>query len=385
MKSDRFFSRVLSWSEWKHEILKKYLHIWAFKLGSAHRRLAVVDACAGTGFYEDGNAGSPVLAARWNDEPVMQQRRCQLIVHACEAQEETAAALRRSLGPWMSMNPPRAHVYQGSYGDALPTILSATRSMPEFFFVDPYGFPRTEDIRPILSDRLRGPTEVLVRADPSMLARFSGWLRSRRRSDKAARTAASFRNLLQRLELDTAAIEAALEEDPWSAGPEKMELFGQYLGMYQRRFRFVQIIPIRAAFDAAPKYFLIHGTDSSHGAAYINDAVSTTEDSLYEKSERRRDDSIGQFSLLTPARPRMFSQSQLREEVLSTLEVSGSLRFIELRALLALRFGPEFRQKHHKAAVQDLERRGFVSYADSSLEDDTLIARTVKPASELAS
>src|SRR5690242_12635118 len=62
------FAQPLEWSSYKHKLLKNYLHVWCYKLGSFYRELAFVDTCAGAGKYEDGSDGSPVIAARYNDD-----------------------------------------------------------------------------------------------------------------------------------------------------------------------------------------------------------------------------------------------------------------------------------------------------------------------------
>ena len=47
-----------------------------------------------------------------------------------------------------------------------------------------------------------------------------------------------------------------------------------YLKEFYERFRFVQLVPIRPSYFAAPKYFLVHATNSAHGAAFLNDIES---------------------------------------------------------------------------------------------------------------
>ena len=123
---ETFFEKRRRWSEYKHEILNKYLHVWTYKLGSRHKLLSFVDTCAGAGIYEDGVLGSPVIAAQWNSDPVMRERGTSLVVHACEANARLAQTLRAALAPWTDLDPPLAFVYQEPFQEAIPRILQAT-------------------------------------------------------------------------------------------------------------------------------------------------------------------------------------------------------------------------------------------------------------------
>jgi len=359
MTPDPFFAKILKWSEYKHFILDKYLRMWVHKLASGHRRLAFVDTCAGAGRYDDEKPGSPVIAARWNEE-FLAARGGRLIVHACEQDPENATQLREALRLWTSQTPPLALVYERPFFEVMPEILEATRPMPTFFFIDPYGLKDVtiDRLAPLLADRPRAATEVLLRADPTLLKRFAGWiLNSGDGSNRRQRTAEGFKRLLARLNVDVVDIEMRRESGTSHLGG--IDLFGQYLELIQQRFRYVQVIPIRPSYYAAPKYFLVHGTDSPDGAALINDAVSTTEDTLFGDTVMAADRATGQFSLLEPQRLPRFTKDQLALSVLSILsDAAGAIRYIELRAELAQRFGPDFRSKHHGQAVRELAAQG---------------------------
>jgi three-Cys-motif partner protein len=374
------FSQVLPWSEYKHELLKKYLHVWCSKLGYISNELAFVDTCAGAGVYGDGHDGSPLIAARWNEHPMLRKRGTRITVHAFETDPENAAALRQNLAPWLEMLPPRAHVYERSFFDDMGEVLFQTRSMPTLFFLDPFGITdiTADRLRPLLNDKNRESTEVLVRADPTMLARFAGWLRRAKRTAADERYAESFKRLLQRLNVDTEGLTSA--DDMTEVGPTKHRLFAQYLQLFVDRFEYVQLVPVRANYWAEPKYFLIHGTDSPHGAAHINDVVSTTEDDLYTSTESRKDKESGQVTLFEPERePPRYRRQQLQAAALAYLRNRGQAKFIEVRAELARLFGPDFREKDHKSVVRALVDNGDVGLATGDKLDQHSVLRAIKP------
>ncbi|MES2177961.1 MAG: three-Cys-motif partner protein TcmP [Gemmatimonadota bacterium] len=380
MSPDPFFERRKEWSKYKHQILEKYVRIWVYKLSHGYRELAFVDTCAGEGRYDDGAVGSPLLAAQWNDEFLSANDRGRLVVYACEAVPETAAKLRIALKPYLALRPPCAVVYEQQYFEAMPAILAAVRGKPTLFFIDPYGLKDmvVEHVSPILAGRKGTSTEVLARIDPGLMARFTGWLRKRDRSATQEKTAKSFQRLLERLNVDTQQLIDAMEEDP-AEPPDQMQLLASYLNLFWARFKYVQVIPIRPQYPAAPKYFLIHGTDSSHGAAFLNDAVSTTEDSLYEDTVKAKDRKRGQVSIFDhiaePPREPRYPLDALDRAIVSTLVSEGrSMKFIDLRAELAALFGPDFREMHHKAAVRRLVKCGALSsLVASNLSEGTML------------
>lgn len=383
--TDDFFNRVQDWSRWKHVILEKYLRIWVYKLSSRRDHLVFVDTCAGEGIYDSGEDGSPVIAAKWNDA-YLRAKGKRLLVVAFEADPEAASRLRVALEPWASRTPPEAVIIEGSFVSRLPWLLEETRSVPTFVFIDPFGMRsiRADEIMPLLKNSEREPTELLMRVDPGLLKRFAGWLRPKGRDERGMRTAASFRKTLERCNIRVETLEALAAEVPEAvASTRDVDLFAQYLDLVRKRFRYVQLIPIRPRYFAAPKYFLVHGTDSEHGAAAINDAVSTTEDELYVDSARRTIEMSGQGSLFDPvAEDRVIRHDRRARvtiddaaaEVIEIVRARGAMTFIKLRAELAMRFGPDLREKHHKHAVRTaIERGDLVSLPEGKLADNSVI------------
>jgi three-Cys-motif partner protein len=306
MPTDGFFDRVHPWGQWKHRILKKYLHVFVSKLQTRSDVLAFVDACAGEGGYASGEDGSPLIAARWNDE-FLRRRGKRLVVIAVEKKAGAANKLEEALRPWIDRTPAEALVVRDSFVRAMPELLDITRGVPTFIFVDPYGMRsiRADELLPLLADVDREATELLLRVDPGLLVRASGWLAPRARSASGQKTAESFRRFLERCNVRPEILDefASEERAEGMRASRDTVLLAEYLRLFTDRFRYVQLIPIRPSYFAAPKYLLVHGTDSPHGAAKINDAVSTTEDELFTETVRARDARNGQVSMFETEHP----------------------------------------------------------------------------------
>ena len=355
--SDPFFEQRTDWSRHKHQILDKYLRVWVYKLSSRYGTLAFVDACAGPGRYSDGTEGSPLLAAKWNDEQVLVRKRGRLLILACEENPSNAKLLQQNLAPWIGRDPHCAEVIDSNFEVALPDLLRRTRALPTIFFIDPYGptLLAADRLGPLLADRDRAPTEILARLDPVMLARFAGWLRRRERNPSSHKAANKFRESLRHYNIDVEALEATLKAGDAEYAPDRMMMFGQYLRLIRQRFHWVQIVPIRPTYHSAPKYYLFHGTDSPDGAAKLNDIVSTTEDSLFADSEANGPQTL----LFEPERPPRIYPADAKRLVIRLL-AGGPKMFVELCAELAVRLGPDLREKHHHAAVRALATEGRI-------------------------
>lgn len=359
MSSGEFFSAVRPWSHYKHAILQKYLRLWANKLGSANAVLYFVDTHAGAGRYESGAPGSPVLAAEINTDKGFSRQGAELRVIACERKPENVLSLADALAPWMNRHPPLAWVLPGPFGEHLSLLVEHTRAYPTLYFLDSFGMAdlSLDALTPILEARER-KKEILLRLDHTMFARWTGWLVDRDRSASSQRAAERFAQLLTECDIDPDLARERRTERPHGIGEDLMYA---YLNAFRHRFRFVTVAPIRATFTGAPRYFLLHATDSPHGCAHMNDVVSTTRDDLYQRTEAAKADRSGQTSLFEPdslPTPGELSERDLDDQLLEGLGDTGQSTWIELRAHLACELGPEFRDKHHQAALRRLIARG---------------------------
>lgn len=370
-----FFARLHDWSRYKLDILGKYLRVWGYHLQKRSDVLNYVDLCAGAGKYEeDGSAGSPLIAAETNEKFL--QGKCRLVVIACEQDPEAFEKLEKVMELYTSCYPPQAVLFPDPFQDVLEPILQATRDNPTFVFLDSYGVKAiaAENLRPLLKDRSREPTELLVRVDSRLMARYSGWLTEKDRKPREERKAESFERLLKELEISEE-LREAYREGKAAKGDRTSELLDDYVQLFESRFRYVHYIPIRPDYFQAPKYYLVHGTDSPYGIARLNDVASTTEDEVFRDSMEARDGD--QLPLFKPERKPRVKIRDAQEYVLHLLSSwPGSLTYVELQAELTLRFGPDLRDKDHRRAVQRLLDDGkiHITPPDQAIKPRTKIS-----------
>ena len=141
--SDDHFDEFGSHTRFKHLVLQTYFDAWNRKLllrPAAGSMVLYVDACAGRGMDEQGNAGSPVLVAKAAAMAAaqlseMRQERVDIRVIAIEQDESCFAALEHNLAPFGE----RARALRGTLSDHLGAIDREFHGVPTLFFIDPFG------------------------------------------------------------------------------------------------------------------------------------------------------------------------------------------------------------------------------------------------------
>ncbi len=132
----------------------------------------------------------------------------------------------------------------------------------------------------------------------------------------------------------------------------------------------MQLIPIRSDYYGAVKYYLLHATDSADGCAKINDILSTTEDTLFTQTIEAR--TPGQGNLFgPPQRTPRFSIEDAKTFAYTTVLSHGGMEFVDICAQLALKFGPDLREKDHKRALSELVKEGKLTRPSGELSRRT--------------
>jgi three-Cys-motif partner protein len=237
-----FHSELKAWSQIKHRILGTYLSLFLGKLGSRGGPVYYVDGFAGQGKYDDGQHGSPLIAADIAANPVQKSRIGILKCINVEADTVTFANLERATEPYVKQG--IVTNYAGTFDAVLPRVLQQVGDDTAFFFIDPFG---TEGA--VLSTletlaQRSGKTEVLVRYDDTRVHRLIQWAGNNidRLEPKFAKTAEAFIPRIAGL-TDDKAIETVLQRSPEA----RQALIDGYLNLVktQKLFRYGLSYPIR--------------------------------------------------------------------------------------------------------------------------------------------
>jgi three-Cys-motif partner protein len=125
----------------KHAILGRYLHVYASKTGtySPGRRVVYFDGYAGPGRYEDGTAGSPLIAAKVARGVAALRPSRQLDLFLVEKDPDAAEQLRQVMAAEGKVPGAEPAIHDGDAAKYLDLLLTACRGVPLFGFLDPYG------------------------------------------------------------------------------------------------------------------------------------------------------------------------------------------------------------------------------------------------------
>ena len=142
----------------KHTILEHYLKGWFPIMSKFNGRIIYLDGFAGSGIYDSGDFGSPVIALRVAKEHVLQDMMLKgekgfYFVEKDHARFSTLnSVLTEQFGPWGGVNNLDAlpqnfkvNVSEGDFNKEIKDILDSievhgTNLAPTFAFVDPYSY-----------------------------------------------------------------------------------------------------------------------------------------------------------------------------------------------------------------------------------------------------
>lgn len=361
---ERFFQvDKADWAETKHQILSRYVRIWLYKLQSRSRVLTIVDGFAGAGVYGDGQKGSPLLLVEFNDDRALTKLGVELHVIAIEADENNLRSLEEALAAWLLPPRRRAVILPGTFEEHCARVATFTRTMPTLFFLDPFGMKEltVEKLAPLLDRGRREPTELLMRVDPTLLARFAGQLHAPEGDARREKLAASFGDLLRRFAMDPSYVDLTNAPDV-SREERRATLLQLYAQAFTARFKYVRFLPVKAHHQAAPKYFLMHATDSADGVVKMNDVLSKLSDDQEVSALTAKQLETGQMSMFEAQPVRWVTPRACATRLLESIRASGAAwtPYMHHRAVLVDAFGDELREKDHNRALRELETEGVI-------------------------
>ena len=298
----------------KHAVLKAYLQTWSRKMllrPGATSAICIVDACAGAGRDEEGNPGSPVLAAevaadaerQLQEDPRLRARlrgpiRIQLVAI------EKKPSFYRRLVKNLSEHSQRVSVLHGTLAEYIDEHYEQLKDTPTLFFIDPFGLAPVQ--ADVIRRALRGPKNevLLLFADQAALRHFGVATASALdvEAEIAARTEqfglfeapeAQLSNARKEVQARTTALEltapiavqilnAAFGSDNWrsiiEATPqrERRRRFEDLYVELLHSFGATHVLPLRMRNDRDQHvYTLLHATQSVHGYTAMKEVISS--------------------------------------------------------------------------------------------------------------
>jgi len=165
----------------KHLVLKNYLDAWFPIMGTTNRRILFIDGFAGPGQYENGEFGSPIIAARsLAEHRAKSDISAEVVFMFIEKDPDRAAYLQNLLhncGLSLPANS-KVTVIPGIFDETMTQVLNALdaqakESAPCFVMIDPFGVSGTP--MSVIKRILRNPkSEVYISFMYESINRFKG-------------------------------------------------------------------------------------------------------------------------------------------------------------------------------------------------------------------
>jgi len=301
--SDKHFDEFRGHTLLKHLVLRKYVGAWAAKVRTIRREAWFIDAFAGEGADNQGNPGSPLIAARLA-APLEADGLGVMRVVAVEKDRTRFERLSEIMAPFTDATPKVAHVRHGVLNDYIDGLMTHIGDKPALFFLDPFGVDGM--LVDLLPKALQGPQneifalfadvganrlhavlvapgrdpdaeEAAVRATPSLFPEFDDERAAAARLE-AQRSARALRNTQVPSEriLTEALGPAAIEE---LAGVPEGERRDRLTRIFMRRLNeagatYVLSLPVRDESNQHV-YQLVYATKSAVGLRTMKEAMDS--------------------------------------------------------------------------------------------------------------
>ena len=133
-----FFEKLQPWSKIKNDLLSTYLVPYFAKISSTGRNTFYVDCFAGQGRFDDGNEGSPFLAARIREEVLSRKQGRHGDIELAFIEKEYGDILKKNLSEFFP-HCKSLSVIPGSFESDLASLLQLHRRENLFLYIDPFG------------------------------------------------------------------------------------------------------------------------------------------------------------------------------------------------------------------------------------------------------
>lgn len=256
-----FFVSPQGAAELKLAILGRYLSVFASKVGSRapRQRVCYFDGFAGQGFYDDGTAGSPWVAARAGDIFVNANRNIDGFL--VERDPDTFDQLQASAAHWGTWR-----LRNGAASDHIAEMLDWADGAPLLAFLDPFALGvEWEDLEAVLSRR--GTTEVILNVSKHGVRRFAGHL--------TGKSHAAQSTFVSRVDL---AMGGDWWQEIWRADPNDSgarAICSEFCQRASHHFKMAGFqVPVHDRLDGPIDYYLLFLTQHPDGLWEFNNAVS---------------------------------------------------------------------------------------------------------------
>lgn len=129
-----FFKEKKVWSEIKDNLLGCYLVPYFSKIIGTGQPILYIDGFAGKGMFDDGNAGSPIIALRIINNCIEKTNFDNVRINSCFIELKHTESLKENTATFSNVE-----VISGRYEDNIEKVLYGKENYNVFIYIDPYG------------------------------------------------------------------------------------------------------------------------------------------------------------------------------------------------------------------------------------------------------
>lgn len=271
---------------YKHEMLHRYVPVFAGKTGTYRKRIVIVDGYAGRGRHADGTPGSTqILLSLARGQQTHTTWECL----SFEPNRISFVALKEVVAEYPDVV---ARAECQTIEEGLPEVLRAAQGNPLFLLLDPCGlgmsYHRLVDTFN-RSDRIAAPTEALLNFSMDALRRIGGLLESAHRNEKSIAR--------QDDALGGTWWHKYLSGGVWNPGAV-VEEFSRRLSDDLNAS--VVAFPVSKRPKNQPLYYLVFITRSPHGLWAISEAAARATEKWYQTFTDHLNEEDALFALDSP-------------------------------------------------------------------------------------
>lgn len=312
-QAEEFFSELKDWSARKLAIIKKYVDGFSRILGRSNREIYYVDGFAGQGAYDNGEKGSPVLAA---EASLAFQQGNMPFTLKCINIEKDHGNYANLLDETKRFGNLVENI-EGTFEDNIDIILSKIGGHPTVFFIDDFGVKGTgwDAVEKVVARK--DSTDLWIRFDYKTILRLAGFY------DSGAKDAQGKLNTLQSMfgvsdpkHLQSRLIGDTSEERISNAINFYIERLKQTFNKFGKR-GFAASYSINSI-DGQRKYFLIFACAHPKAATLASNIVNSIEETYQHEKEEYKVKQTGQMSFFTSEA----TEKQIFDDKVANLKVT---------------------------------------------------------------
>lgn len=281
-RNDDFFAEKKTWSKVKDDLLGYYLVPYFSKILNTNKPVVYVDCFAGKGKFDDGTAGSPIIALDVIESSILNSRAKSPKVESHFIDLNYADDLKTNLSQYRNVN-----IILGKYENEIDNVLKYKNNYNVFLYIDPYGIKALDFSKFDSFAKRFNSIELLVNMNTFGFIREACHALGTTFDDPEI-----FNDLI---EYDSSQFDSSEESilelnriaggDYWKKiifdfkskiidGYEAEERFSkEYCARLATSYKYVLNMPLRLKEKQRPKYRMIHATHHQDGCVLMADNI----------------------------------------------------------------------------------------------------------------